>query len=122
MWPTYGGISRGPQTAEDRLAVVRDVLLEHLRFQLQQAPSMGALYANDVKAITANDIRRVVEALEPGPNFMPQMWGMGVDFSAEAKDGSKIVLSGEKRFQSGVIFDPANRPIRKFRLKEESAA
>ena len=125
---TYGGISRGPQTAEERLAVIRDVLLEHLRFQMQQAPSSGALYANDVKPITASDIARVVQALEgePTPQFMPQQWGQavqwteGTDFAAESQDGSKIVI--ENRFQSGVIFDPANRPIRKFRLKEESAA
>jgi hypothetical protein len=49
---------------------------------------------------------------------MPKEWG--IDFAAESPDGSKIVI--EKRFQSGVLFDPANRPIRKFRLKEESVA
>lgn len=130
---SYGGITRNP-TAEERLAVVRNVLLEHLRFQMQQAPSMSAVYANDVRAITAADIARVVQALEPTGELSLEkirdaytsasFMGVGVgssegDFSAEAVDGSKIVI--EKRFQSGVIFDPENRPIRKFRLKEEAA-
>lgn len=119
----YAGISRSqPPSAEQRLAVVRDVLLRHLRFQLSQAPGPSAVYSNYDGVITAADISRVVNALEerlPGEQFFQTPYGLGIDFAAESQDGSKIVV--ENKFQTGVIFDPQNKPIRKFRLHEEVA-
>ena len=119
----YAGISRtNPPSAEQRLALVRDVLLRHLRFQLSQAPGPSAVYSNDDGVITAADIQRVVGALDvqlPGERFWTNSYGNGIDFSGQAEDGSKIVV--ENKFQTGVIFDPQNKPIRKFRLHEEVA-
>jgi len=132
MGPRYSGISREEPPNEKQLrAAVRlfeQVLGRHLREQLAAAPSSGSVYAQGPGyAITAFEIKQVVQALDAVkgiPEFFPQPRGMGVTaaFEAESEDGEKIVLSKDgDRFDSGVLFDPSNRPIRKFKLKELAA-
>ena len=110
------------------LQTVERVLGRHLREQLAAAPSSGSVYAQGPGyAVTAFEIRQVVQALDaaaPSP-FTPPFWmqqNPAADFEAVAEDGEKIVLSKDgDRFDSGVLFDPSNRPIRKFKLKELAA-
>lgn len=112
------------------LRTVENVLGRHLREQLSPAPSRGSVYASGPGyAVTAFEIKQVVQALD-AVNAMPMprpFWSMGIDpgsadFTAESEDGEKIVLSKDgDRFDSGVLFDPSNRPIRKFKLKEMAA-
>ena len=126
-WPSQSTISAGELL--ERLQTIERVLGRHLREQLAAAPSMGSVYAQGPGyAVTAMEIRQVVQALDlvagVPTQFMPQPWGIGVeaDFTAESEDGEKIVLSKDgDRFDSGVLFDPSNRPIRKFKLKELAA-
>jgi hypothetical protein len=135
-YPTYAGISRSENPEQEVLRLrgllrtVERVLGRHLREQLQAAPSMGSVYAQGPGyAVTAMEIRQVVQALDSVAGNPSPFWGTGLalgdlpaDFTAESEDGEKIVLSKDgDRFDSGVLFDPANRPIRKFKLKELAA-
>jgi len=135
-FPSYGGLRRSEEPEQEvlrlrgLLATVERVLGPHLREQLRAAPSNGSVYAQGPGyAVTAFEIRRVVDASDsvagiPQP-FASPFWGTGlepVDFTAESEDGEKIALSKDgDRFDSGVLFDPSNRPIRKFKLKELAA-
>jgi hypothetical protein len=133
-YPPYAGFSRSENPEQEVLRLrgllrtVERVLGRHLREQLAAAPSSGSVYAQGPGyAVTALEIKQVVQALDSAsdqPN-LPTWMGMDLgaaDFTAESEDGEKIVLSKDgDRFDSGVLFDPANRPIRKFKLKELAA-
>jgi len=125
-WPTPTQTIDSAQLLQ-RLQTIERVLGRHLREQLAAAPSQGSVYASGPGyAVTAFEIRQVVQALDSVRGVpIPLQWGVDLgdaDFTAQSEDGEKIVLSKDgDRFDSGVLFDPANRPIRKFKLKELAA-
>lgn len=97
-------LSRLRQKLKPLMDFLQNSIMTQYLYEFMTATGLGPQDAAECLALLGKDIE-----------LIPDNWGVPDRFTAESSDGAKVVIAAQS---TGVIFDPKNRPVRRFKLHE----